>query len=45
MKKGEIKFNVPKDKEDERRLLIDLEENVGVILRKENGRFIVLKYK
>lgn len=42
---NEIKFNIPKDPEDERRLLIDLENNVGVILRRENGKFIVTPYK
>ena len=40
----ECKFNIPTDKEDKRRLLIDLEENVGVILREEKGFFIVSKY-
>ena len=36
-----VKFNIPKNAEDERKLLIDLENNVGVILRKEKGNFIV----
>ena len=44
MKKIELKFNVPKDKEDERRLLIDLEDQVGVIIKKENNKFIVRPY-
>ena len=43
--KDEIKFNIPKDKEDKRRLLIDLESNVGVILREDKGFFVVTKYK
>jgi len=34
-KDKEIKFNIPKNKEDKKRLLIDLEENVGVIVREE----------
>lgn len=41
----EIKFNIPKDASDKRKLLIDLEENIGVILREENGSFIVIRYK
>lgn len=41
----ETKFNIPKNEEDKRRLLIDLENNVGVIIKEESGFFIVLKYK
>ena len=37
----EIKFNIPKDKEDKRKLLIDLEEQVGVILKEEDNKIIV----
>ena len=39
------KFNIPKDAEDKRKLFIDLENNVGVIIKEENGFFIVTKYK
>lgn len=40
-----LKFNIPTNKEDKRRLLIDIEKQVGVPLREENGFFIVSKYK
>lgn len=38
--KGDLKFNTPKDKEDKRRLLIDLETQIGVII-KVNDKIIV----
>lgn len=40
----EIQFNIPKDTGDERKLLIDLKNNVGAIIRSEKGFFIVKKY-
>lgn len=40
-----LKFSIPKDASDKRRLLIDLENQVGVILKEEEGFFIVLRYK
>lgn len=43
--KTKLKFNIPKDKEDKRRLIIDLEEQVGVLEKEENGKFIVIEYK
>lgn len=45
MTDGNIKFNIPKDAGDKRKLLIDIEENIGVILKEENGSFIVARYK
>lgn len=44
-KSGEIFFNIPKDSEDRRKLLIDLENSVGVILREENRSFVIAPYK
>ena len=44
-KSEQLKFNIPKDSGDKRRLLIDLENQVGVILKEEDGFFIVLRYK
>lgn len=41
----ELKFSVPKESEDRRRLLIDLENQVGVILRESDGFFIVMPYE
>lgn len=39
-----MKFNIPKDSEDRRKLLIDLENQVGVI-QEEGGFFIVVEYE
>ena len=40
-----IYFNIPSNHEDARKLLIDLEDQVGVILSDSNGKYIVLPYK
>lgn len=45
IKQEELNFNIPKDKEDARRLLIDLEEQIGLPLRVENNKYIIVKYK
>jgi hypothetical protein len=42
---SEFKYRIPDDPKLKKAALIDLEENVGVILREEAGYFIVEKYK
>ena len=39
-----IKFNIPKDKEDKRKLFIDLENQIGVLVKEEDGKIIVTRY-
>ena len=43
--KTELKFNRPKDKEDARRLLMDLEDQVGVITEMNDEKYTVRPYK
>jgi len=44
-KEKKLRFNIPKDAEDQRRLLIDLENQVGVPEKIENEKIIVSPYK